>query len=189
MTIILRKETEKCTLVATSPSTSEFSVQGPTAFDVATKEIDPSRSGTTNVTLSSNPIHKPSRDVTRNKSIMCSSSIPATSTITKFEPNDLISKADWQYAKMLRRDLIEKVIKTPFTFVTSLRDGVEKILQVITQIKVVDATPLKKCISKYMDDADRYSSLYHALSQGIMPEDKEHRCSASYHSCPQLRSH
>ena len=55
---------------------------------------------------------------------------------------------------MLRRDLIEKVIKTPFTFVTSLRDGVEKILQVIAQIKVVDATPLKERISKYMDDAD-----------------------------------
>ncbi|KAF3942981.1 hypothetical protein CMV_030422 [Castanea mollissima] len=31
---------EKCTPVATSPSSSEFSIQGPTAFDLATKEID-----------------------------------------------------------------------------------------------------------------------------------------------------
>nr|POE46539.1 hypothetical protein CFP56_32951 [Quercus suber] len=164
---------EKCTPVATSPSTSEFSIQGPTAFNLATKEIDPSHSGKTNATLSSEPIHKPSRDVTRNKSIMCSSSIPATSTVTKFEPDDLISKADRQRAKMLGGELIEKVVKTPFTLVTSFRDGVEKILQVIAQIKVVDATPLRECISKYMDDVDRYSSLYHALSQGIAPEDKE----------------
>nr|POE67897.1 hypothetical protein CFP56_72232 [Quercus suber] len=85
---------EKCTPVATSPSTSEFYIQGPTAFDLATKEIDPSHSGKTNATLSSDLIHKPSRDVTRNKSIMCSSSIPATSTVTKFEPDGLILKAD-----------------------------------------------------------------------------------------------
>jgi len=45
-------------------------------------------------------------------------------------------------------------MKTPFTFVTSLRDGVEKVLQVITQIKVVDVTPLRERILKYMDDAD-----------------------------------
>ena len=85
---------------------------------------------------------------------MCSSSILATSTVTKFEPDDLILTTDRQCAKMLGGDLIEKVIKTPFTLVTSLRDGVEKILQVIAQIKVVDATPLKERISKYMDDAD-----------------------------------
>ena len=70
------------------------------------------------------PIHMPSRDVTQNKSIMCSLSIPTTSTITKFEPNDLILKANRQHAKTLGGDLIEKVIKTPFTLMTSLRDGV-----------------------------------------------------------------
>ena len=70
---------------------------------------------------------------------MCSSSIPTTSTVTKFEPNDLILKADQRCAKTLEGDLIEKVVKTPFTLMTSLRDGVEKILQVIAQIKVVDA--------------------------------------------------
>nr|XP_023927101.1 uncharacterized protein LOC112038513 [Quercus suber] len=172
---------EKCTPAATSPSTSEFSIQGPTAFDLATKEIDPSYSGKTDATLSSGPIHKPSRDVTRNKSIMCSSSIPATSTVTKFEPDDLISKADRQRAKMLGGELIEKVVKTPFTLVTSFRDGVEKILQVIAQIKVVDATPLGERISKYMDDVDRYSSLHHALSQGIAPEDKERKLTDARH--------
>ena len=102
----LKRTGEKCTPVATSPSTSEFSIQGLIAFDLATKEVDPSRSGKTNATLSSDPIHKPSSDMTRNKSIMCSSSIPATSTVTKFEPNDLILKADRQRAKMLGRDLI-----------------------------------------------------------------------------------
>ena len=121
---------------------------------MATKEIDPSRLGKTNTTLSFDPIHKPSRDVTRNKSIMCSSSISATSIVIKFKPDDLISKADRQCEKMLGGDLIEKVVKTPFTFVTSLRDGVEKILKVIAQIKVVDVTPLRERISKYMDDAD-----------------------------------
>ena len=55
---------EKCTPVATSPSTSEFSIQGPTAFDLATKAIDPSRSGKTKATPSFDPIHMPSRDVT-----------------------------------------------------------------------------------------------------------------------------
>ena len=115
---------EKCTPVATSPSTSEFSIQGPTAFDLATKAINPSRLGNTKATPSFDPIHMPSRDVTQNKSIMCSLSIPTTSTITKFEPNDLILKANRQHAKTLGGDLIEKVIKTPFTLMTSLRDGV-----------------------------------------------------------------
>ena len=35
--------------------------------------------------------------------------------------------------------------------------------------------PLRDCISKYMDDADRYSILHHALSQGIALEDKERK--------------
>ena len=55
---------EKCTPVATSPSTSEFSIQGPTAFDLATKAIDPSCSGKTKATPSFDPIHMPSWDVT-----------------------------------------------------------------------------------------------------------------------------
>ena len=55
---------EKCTPVATSPSMSEFSIQGPTAFDLATKAIDPSRSGKTKATPSFDPIHMPLRDVT-----------------------------------------------------------------------------------------------------------------------------
>ena len=55
--------------------------------------------------------------------------------------------------KTLGGDLIEKVVKTPFTLMTSLRDGVEKILQVIAQMEVVDVTPLRERISKYMDDA------------------------------------
>ncbi|KAF3942980.1 hypothetical protein CMV_030421 [Castanea mollissima] len=112
---------------------------------------------------------------------MCSSSIPATSTVTKFEPDDLILKADRQRAKTLGGDLIEKVVKTPFTLVTSLRDEVEKILQVIAQIKVVDATPLRERISKYMDDADRYSSLHHAFSQGIVSEVKERKLTDAQH--------
>ena len=41
---------EKCTPVATSPSTSEFSIQGPTAFDLAIKVVDPSHLGKTNAT-------------------------------------------------------------------------------------------------------------------------------------------
>ena len=122
-----KRAREKCTPVATSPSMSEFSIQGPTAFDLATKTINPSRSGKTKATPSFDPIHMPSRDVTRNKSIMCSSSIPTTSTVTKFEPDDLILKADRQCAKTLGGDLIEKVVKTPFTLMTSLRDGAEKI--------------------------------------------------------------
>ena len=64
---------------------------------------------------------------------------------------------------------------------TSLRDGVEKILQVIAQIKVVDATPLRERISRYMDDVDRYSSLHHALSQGIVLEDKEQKLTNARH--------
>ena len=172
---------EKCTPGPTSPSTSEFSIQGPTAFDLATKAIDPSRSGKTKATPSFDLIHMPSRDVTRNKSIMCSASIPTTSTVTKFEPDDLILKADRQRAKTLGGDLIEKVVKTPFTLMTSLRDGVEKILQVIAQMEVLDVTPLRERISKYMDDADRYSSLHHALSQGIALEDKEQKLTDAQH--------
>ena len=46
----LKRVGEKCTPVATSPSTSEFSIQGPTAFDLAIKAVDPSHSGKTNAT-------------------------------------------------------------------------------------------------------------------------------------------
>nr|POE52376.1 hypothetical protein CFP56_66437 [Quercus suber] len=82
---------------------------------------------------------------------------------------------------MLGGDLIEKVVKTPFNFVTSLRDGVEKILQVIAQIKFVDAMPLKEHLSKYMDDADQYFSLHHALSKGIESEVKERKLTNAQH--------
>ena len=45
----------------------------------------------------------------------------------------------------------------------------------------MDATPLRECISKYMDDADQYSSLYHALSQGIAFKDKEQKLTDARH--------
>ena len=64
---------------------------------------------------------------------------------------------------------------------TSLRDGIEKILQVTTQIKVVDAMPLRERILKYMDDADQYSSLHHAILQGIVLEDKEQKLTDARH--------
>ena len=82
----LKRAGEKCTPVATSLSTSEFSIQGPTAFDLATKAINPSCSGKTNATPSFDPIHMPSRDVTRNKSIMCSSSIPTLQLSQSLNP-------------------------------------------------------------------------------------------------------
>ena len=76
---------------------------------------------------------------------------------------------------------MRKSSKPLFTFVTSLRNGVEKILQVIVQIKVVDAMPLRELISKYMDDVDQYSSFHHALSQGIVPKDKERKLTEARH--------
>ena len=84
--------------------------------------------------------------------------------ISEFDEHLIQSDRNTISQTMLGGDLIEKVVKTPFTLMTSLRDGVEKILQVIAQIKVMDATPLRERISKYMDDADRYSSFHHALS-------------------------
>ena len=48
-------------------------------------------------------------------------------------------------------------------------------------MEVVDATPLRERISKYMDDADQYSSLHHALSQGIALEDKEQKLTDARH--------
>ena len=45
----------------------------------------------------------------------------------------------------------------------------------------MDAMPLRERISKYMDDADRYSSLHHALSQGIALEDKEQKFTNARH--------
>ena len=41
--------------------------------------------------------------------------------------------------------------------------------------------PLRERISKYMDDADWYSSLHHALSQGIALEDKEQKFTNARH--------
>uniref|UniRef100_A0A2N9G3K9 Aminotransferase-like plant mobile domain-containing protein n=1 Tax=Fagus sylvatica TaxID=28930 RepID=A0A2N9G3K9_FAGSY len=103
-----------------SPSMSEFSVQGLETFDLATKVIEKPHLEKSNASIPpSGPICNPTKDMV---SKVRSSGIPTASTVSTLNAEDVISKASRHYAFMLGEGLIEKIIKTPFDSVASLKE-------------------------------------------------------------------
>uniref|UniRef100_A0A2N9G5U8 Aminotransferase-like plant mobile domain-containing protein n=1 Tax=Fagus sylvatica TaxID=28930 RepID=A0A2N9G5U8_FAGSY len=106
-----------------SPSMSEFSVQGLETFDLATKVIEKPHLEKSNASIPpSGPICNPTKDMV---SKVRSSGIPTASTVSTLNAEDVISKASRHYAFMLGEGLIEKIIKTPFDSVASLKEEVK----------------------------------------------------------------
>jgi hypothetical protein len=69
--------------------------------------------------------------------------VPTTSIVLILNAEDVISKASRHYAFMLGEGLIEKIIKTPFDSVASLKEEVKKIIHAIRQTTIVDVMPLQ----------------------------------------------
>uniref|UniRef100_A0A2N9IAV3 Aminotransferase-like plant mobile domain-containing protein n=1 Tax=Fagus sylvatica TaxID=28930 RepID=A0A2N9IAV3_FAGSY len=90
-------------------------------------------------------------------------------------PEDVISKASRHYAFMLGEGLIEKIIKTPFDSVASLKEEVRKIIHAIRQTTIVDVMPLQDRVWKFMENASQYSSIRSAFTQRISLEVKNQR--------------
>jgi hypothetical protein len=119
---------------------SEFSVQGPETFDLATKVIDKPYLEKSNASIPlSGPIGNPTKDMV---SKVRSSGVPTTSTVSTLNAEDVILKASHHYAFMLGEGLIEKIIKTPFDSIASLKEEVKKILHAIRQTTIMDVMPL-----------------------------------------------
>jgi hypothetical protein len=157
-----------------SPSMSEFSVQGLKTFDLATKVIDKLYLEKSNVSIpSSGPIYNPAKDMV---SKVRSSGVSTTSTVSILNAEDVISKASRHYAFMLGEGLIEKIIKTPFDSVASIKEEVKKIIHAIRQTTIVDVMPLQDRVWKFMENTFQYSSICFALTQRISLEVKNQRC-------------
>jgi hypothetical protein len=73
---------------------------------------------------------------------------------------------------MLGEGLIEKILKTPFDSVASLKEEVKKIFNAIRQTKIVDMMPLQDRVWKFMENSSQYSSIRSALTQRISLEVK-----------------
>jgi hypothetical protein len=124
-----------------SPSMSEFSVQGLETFDLATKVIDKPYLEKSNASIPpSGPIYNPTKDMVGK---VRSSGVLTTFTVSILNAEDVISKASRHYAFMLGEGLIEKIIKTLFDFVASLKEEVKKIIHAIRQTTIVDVMPLQ----------------------------------------------
>uniref|UniRef100_A0A2N9GLN2 Aminotransferase-like plant mobile domain-containing protein n=1 Tax=Fagus sylvatica TaxID=28930 RepID=A0A2N9GLN2_FAGSY len=156
-----------------SPSMSEFSVQGLETFDLATKVIEKPHLEKSNASIPpSGPICNPTKDMV---SKVRSSGIPTASTVSTLNAEDVISKASRHYAFMLGEGLIEKIIKTPFDSVASLKEEVRKIIHAIRQTTIVDVMPLQDRVWKFMENASQYSSIRSAFTQRISLEVKNQR--------------
>jgi hypothetical protein len=156
-----------------SPSMSEFSVQGLETFDLATKVIEKPRLEKSNASIPPpGPICNPTKDMV---SKVRSSGIPTASTVSILNAEDVISKASRHYAFMLGEGLIEKIIKTPFDSVASLKEEVRKIIHAIRQTTIVDVMPLQDRVWKFMENASQYSSIRSAFTQRISLEVKNQR--------------
>jgi hypothetical protein len=152
---------------------NEFSVQGLETFDLATKVIDKSYLGKSNASIPPlGPICNPTKDIV---SKVRSSGVSTTITVSTLNVEDVISKASRHYAFKLGEGLIEKIIKTPFDSVTSLKEEVKKIIHAIRQTTIVDLMPLQDRVWKFMENASQYSSIRSALMQRISLEVKNQR--------------
>uniref|UniRef100_A0A2N9HH11 Uncharacterized protein n=1 Tax=Fagus sylvatica TaxID=28930 RepID=A0A2N9HH11_FAGSY len=120
----------------------------------------------------SGPICNPTKDMV---SKVRSSGIPTASTVSTLNAEDVISKASRHYAFMLGEGLIEKIIKTPFDSVASLKEEVRKIIHAIRQTTIVDVMPLQDRVWKFMENASQYSSIRSAFTQRISLEVKNQR--------------
>uniref|UniRef100_A0A2N9I9P1 Aminotransferase-like plant mobile domain-containing protein n=1 Tax=Fagus sylvatica TaxID=28930 RepID=A0A2N9I9P1_FAGSY len=118
------------------------------------------------------PICNPTKDMV---SKVRSSGIPTASTVSILNAEDVISKASRHYAFMLGEGLIEKIIKTPFDSVASLKEEVRKIIHAIRQTTIVDVMPLQDRVWKFMENASQYSSIRSAFTQRISLEVKNQR--------------
>ena len=85
------------------------------------------------------PIRNPTKDMV---SKVHRSSVPTTSTVSTLNAKDIILKANHHYAFMLGEGLLEKIIKTPFDSIASLKEKVKKILHAIRQTTIMDVMPL-----------------------------------------------
>jgi hypothetical protein len=156
-----------------SPSMSEFSVQGLETFDLATKVIEKQHLEKSTASIPPlGPICNPTKDMV---SKVRSSGIPTASTVSTLNAEDIISKASRHYAFMLGEGLIEKIIKTPFDSVASLKEEVRKIIHAIRQTTIVDVMPLQDRVWKFMENASQYSSIRSAFTQRISLEVKNQR--------------
>uniref|UniRef100_A0A2N9H6S8 Aminotransferase-like plant mobile domain-containing protein n=1 Tax=Fagus sylvatica TaxID=28930 RepID=A0A2N9H6S8_FAGSY len=134
-----------------SRSMSEFSVQGLETFDLATKVIDKSCLEKHNASMPfSSLIRNPTKDMV---SMVRSSGVPAISTISTLNVDDVILKSSRHYVFMLREGLIGKIIKTPFDSVAYLKEKVKK----------------------FMENASQYSSIRYVLTQRISLKVKNQR--------------
>ena len=123
-----------------NPSMCKFSVLGLETFDLTTKVIDKSYLEKSNAPIPpSGPIRNPTKDMV---SKVHSSGVPTASTVSTFNAEDVILKASRHFAFMLGEGLIEKIVKTPFNYVASLKEEVKKILHAIRQTTIVDVIPL-----------------------------------------------
>uniref|UniRef100_A0A2N9H4X7 Aminotransferase-like plant mobile domain-containing protein n=1 Tax=Fagus sylvatica TaxID=28930 RepID=A0A2N9H4X7_FAGSY len=117
-------------------------------FDLATKVIDKSYLEKSNAFIPPlGPICNLTKDMV---SKVRSSGVPTTSIVLILNAEDVISKASRHYAFMLGEGLIEKIIKTPFDSVASLKE-------------------------EFMENASQYSSIRSALTQRISLEVKNQR--------------
>jgi hypothetical protein len=169
----LKEIGERQSLADGSPSMSEFSVQGLETFDLATKVIDKPYLEKSNASIPlSGLICNSTEDMV---SKVRSSVVPTTSIVLILNAEDVISKASYHYAFMLGEGLIEKIIKTPFDFVVSLKEEVKKIIHAIRQTTIVDVMPLQDRVWKFMENASQYSSIRSALTQKISLEVRNQR--------------
>ena len=170
----LKEIDERQSLADGNPSMSEFSIQGLEAFDLTTKVIDKSYLEKSNAFIPpSGSIRNPMKDMVSKAR---SSGVSITSTVLTLNAKDVILKAGRHYAFMLGEGLIEKIIKTPFDSVASLKEEVKKILHAIRQIAIVDVMPLQDRVWKFMENASQYSSIHFAFTQRISLEVKNQRC-------------
>uniref|UniRef100_A0A2N9F7B1 Aminotransferase-like plant mobile domain-containing protein n=1 Tax=Fagus sylvatica TaxID=28930 RepID=A0A2N9F7B1_FAGSY len=118
-------------------------------FDLATKVIDKLYLEKSNAFIPPlGPIYNLTKDMV---SKVRSLGVPTTSIVLILNAEDVISKASRHYAFMLGEGLIEKIIKTPFDSVASLKE-------------------------EFMENASQYSSIRSALTQRISLEVKNQRC-------------
>ena len=169
----LKEVDERQSLADGSPSMSEFFVQGLETFDLAAKVIDKPYLEKSNASIPPSGLICNSTEDMVSK--VRSSGVPTTSIVSILYAEDVISKASCHYAFMLGEGLIEKIIKTPFNSVASLKEEVKKIIHAIRQTKIVDVMPLQDQVWKFMENASQYSSIRSALTQRISLKVKNQR--------------
>ena len=165
---------------------SQGSVEGPTAFDLLTKQIVNStlledtgdsqvRKGTMENQIEEPALQQENLDaqaavMKRKPKLFIPPAWPRAPPVSEFRTEAVISSCRRGYVQMLWNNLKDKITKTPLERMPSLEKKADEIMEEMCSSNIMDLKPLQSLLKTFFANVAHYDSAKSALSEKIPVE-------------------